>query len=138
MDELIENAPSHSIIGENLIRAWSKITRPAYDKIICTVSGGADSDVMLDIIWKCDLDNRVTYAWFDTGLEYQATKDHLEYLEKKYGIKIEKYNRFIFYLLGHFRVILEEQVLGMRSMKKRSLLSVNEHFEYEHNAEIAL
>lgn len=91
LHDLIEQCPHHSIIGENLIRGWAKITSPLYDKIICTVSGGADSDVMLDIIWKCDLDNRVTYAWFDTGLEYQATKDHLEYLEKKYGIKIEKY-----------------------------------------------
>ena len=52
----MEQCPHHSIIGENLMRGWSKITSPLYDKIICTVSGGADSDVMLDIIWKCDLD----------------------------------------------------------------------------------
>ena len=87
----MEQCPHHSIIGENLIRGWAKITSPLYDKIICTVSGGADSDVMLDIVWKCDLDNKVTYAWFDTGLEYQATKDHLDYLEKKYGIQIQKF-----------------------------------------------
>lgn len=91
MEELIQNCPHHSIIGENLIRAWAKINNPLYDKIICTVSGGADSDVMLDIVWKCDLDNKVTYAWFDTGLEYQATKDHLKYLEEKYGIQIQRF-----------------------------------------------
>ena len=36
---------------------------------------------MLDIVWRCDKDNKVDYVWFDTGLEYQATKDHLKYLE---------------------------------------------------------
>ena len=46
---------------------------------------------MLDIVWRCDKDNKVDYVWFDTGLEYQATKDHLKYLENKYGIKIIPY-----------------------------------------------
>lgn len=46
---------------------------------------------MLDIIWRCDKDNKVTYVWFDTGLEYQATKDHLKYLEDKYNIEILPY-----------------------------------------------
>lgn len=91
MNELIQGCPQHSIIGENLMRAWSKISNPSYNKIICTVSGGADSDVMLDVVWKCDIDNKVTYAWFDTGLEYQATKDHLEFLENKYGIEIQRF-----------------------------------------------
>ena len=31
------------------------------------------------------------YVFFDTGIEYQATKDHLKYLEKKYNINIEIY-----------------------------------------------
>lgn len=62
-----------------------------YNNIVCSISGGADSDVMLDIIYKCDKNNKVTYVWFDTGLEYKATKDHLIYLEKKYCIQIEKY-----------------------------------------------
>ena len=62
-----------------------------YKKEVCTVSGGSDSDVMLDIIWRCDKDNKVEYVWFDTGIEYQATKDHLNYLEDKYGIYIKPY-----------------------------------------------
>ena len=45
---------------------------------------------MLDIVWRCDKDNKVDYVWFDTGLEYQATKDHLKYLEERYGITITK------------------------------------------------
>lgn len=45
---------------------------------------------MLDIMTKVDHDNKCKYVWFDTGLEYQATKDHISYLEDEYGITIEK------------------------------------------------
>ena len=91
LDELLKNCPRNKTIGDNLIRAWSTINRPEYKKILCSISGGSDSDIMLDIVWKCDKDNKVDYVWFDTGLEYQATKDHLKYLENKYNIKIKPY-----------------------------------------------
>lgn len=52
--------------------------------------GGADSDIMLDLLDKCDPDKKIKYVWFDTGLEYQATKDHLKYLEQEYGVEIER------------------------------------------------
>lgn len=77
LDELLNTCPRNQIIGDNLVRAWSKINSPKYKKIVCSISGGSDSDVMLDIVWRCDKDNKVDYVWFDTGLEYQATKDHL-------------------------------------------------------------
>lgn len=89
--ELLEDCPINSIIGNNLIIAFSKINQSDYKKIVCTISGGSDSDVMLDIVWRCDKDNKVEYVWFDTGLEYQATKDQLKVLENKYGITITKY-----------------------------------------------
>ena len=89
--ELLENCPQNQVIGDNLIRAWSKINNPAYKKIKCSISGGADSDIMLDICWRCDKDNKIEYVWFDTGLEYQATKDHLKYLKDKYNIEIKPY-----------------------------------------------
>ena len=60
------------------------------------VGGGADSDIMLDLVQKVLNDNKhkyncdIRYVWFDTGLEYSATKEHLDYLEDKYGIKIER------------------------------------------------
>ena len=91
IEELLSNCPKNQIIGDNLIRAWAKINSPKYKKIVCTISGGSDSDVMLDIIWRCDKDNKVEYVWFDTGIEYQATKEHLKYLGEKYGIKILTY-----------------------------------------------
>lgn len=59
-------------------------------KIVCSISGGSDSDIMLDIISKLDAEKKVKYIFFDTGIEYQATKEHLEYLEQKYGIVIER------------------------------------------------
>lgn len=91
LDELLENCPVNQTIGDNLIRAWAKINSSSYKNILCSISGGSDSDDMLDIVWKCDKKNKVTYVWFDTGLEYQATKDHLEYLKEKYGISIYSY-----------------------------------------------
>ena len=91
LEELLEAAPKNQIIGDNLIRAWSKINSSKYKNILCAISGGSDSDVMLDIIYRCDKDNKVTYVWMDTGLEYQATKDHLKYLEEKYRIHIYPY-----------------------------------------------
>lgn len=66
------------------------INNPKYNNILCSISGGSDSDIMLDMVHKVDKDKKVHYVWFDTGIEYQATKDHLLFLEKKYDIQIER------------------------------------------------
>ena len=61
-------------------------------EIVISVSGGSDSDIMLDLVHKSyglNKDN-VHIIWFDTSIEYQATKEHLEYLERKYQINIER------------------------------------------------
>lgn len=34
--------------------------------------------------------HEIRFIWFNTGLEYKATKEHLDFLEDKYGIKIER------------------------------------------------
>ena len=78
------------LIVDSFIKANSVINSPLYDTVLCSISGGSDSDVMLDLISRVDLDKKVKYIWFDTGLEYQDTKDHLEYLEQKYNITIER------------------------------------------------
>lgn len=90
LTEIIEYCPKDKIIGDNYIRAWKIINDPKYKKVICTISGGADSDIVLDICTKCDMDKKIEFVWFDTGLEYQATKEHLEYLKKKYNIEIQE------------------------------------------------
>lgn len=78
--------------SEEIIKAFIKgysILR-RYERPICSISGGSDSDIMLDIIHRIDEEKKVTYVWFDTGLEYKATKEHLKYLEERYGIEIHR------------------------------------------------
>ena len=80
--------PKNSTVLDNFVKAYSVINKQKYKTIFCSISGGSDSDVMMDIIYKVDVNKKVTYVWFDTGLEYEATKRHIEYLEKKYDVKI--------------------------------------------------
>lgn len=75
-------------IVDSFVKADSVINNSHYKSIICSVSGGSDSDIMIDLIYRIDKDKKVKYAWFDTGLEFQATKNHLDYLSVKYNIEI--------------------------------------------------
>ena len=77
-------------ILDGLVKTNTIINNPKYKNIMCSISGGSDSDIVLDICTKLDADKKVQYVWFDTGIEYQATKDHLKFLEEKYGIEIIK------------------------------------------------
>lgn len=80
----------HSVvISDALTKADQILNHKGYRNIACSVSGGADSDIILDICEKVK-PHGVQYVWFDTGIEYQATKDHLDYLEQRYGITIER------------------------------------------------
>lgn len=88
--DAMEGFPRNNTIADNFIRGYSIINRSYYDKVMATISGGSDSDVVLDILTRADQNKKIDYIWLDTGLEYQATKDHLEYLEEKYGIKIKR------------------------------------------------
>lgn len=58
---------------------------------ICSYSGGADSDIMIDLIEDtrrvCNLPP-VKYVFFNTGLEMKATKDHVKATAEKYGVEI--------------------------------------------------
>ena len=57
---------------------------------VVAISGGADSDIMLDLCSKIDADKKIKYVWYDTGLEYNATKEHIDFLEDKYGVNISR------------------------------------------------
>lgn len=86
--EYIKQAPTATIF-DGLIKAKSVLN--SHNNIMVSVSGGADSDNMIDIVEHLrprDDKHRVTYVWFDTGVEMDATKRHLVYLENKYGITI--------------------------------------------------
>ena len=59
---------------------------------ICSYSGGADSDILIDVIERAR--NifglpPVKYVFFNTGLEMKATKDHVKATAEKYGVEIE-------------------------------------------------
>lgn len=63
-----------------------------HNSILCSVSGGSDSDIivhMIAIYFRKYLD-KIHFVFVNTGLEYQATKDHLDYLEYVYRIKIDR------------------------------------------------
>lgn len=61
-----------------------------FSKIMVSISGGSDSDVMLDLLLKVCPKEKMTFVFFNTGIEYAATLRHLDYLEEKYGITIDR------------------------------------------------
>lgn len=64
-----------------------------YPKAICSYSGGADSDIMIDLIdrtIKAFGLPPIKYVFFNTGLEMKATKDHVKATAEKYGVEIEE------------------------------------------------
>ena len=49
---------------------------------------GGDSDVMADMLLRCGARDRTDFVFFNTGLEYAATLEHLNDIEKRYEISI--------------------------------------------------
>ena len=60
---------------------------------ICSYSGGADSDILIDLIERARKIvtslPKVDYVFFNTGLEMKATKDHVKKVAEKYGVEIQ-------------------------------------------------
>lgn len=84
--ELVESSPNIEILNSWLVTD-NKLKRSR--KPFCAISGGSDSDLLIHLCATLDESKKVTYVFYDTGLEFQATKDHIKYLEEKYGVKIE-------------------------------------------------
>lgn len=86
----------NSNIKNSLIKTYKYLLD--HHNIAVSVSGGADSDNMIDVVenirkyfpeeWKEN--STIRYVWFDTGIEMDATKRHLNFLESKYLISIER------------------------------------------------
>ena len=65
-----------------------------HPKAICSYSGGADSDILIDVIERTrEIFSLppVKYAFFNTGLEMMATKNHVRDTSQKYGVEIETF-----------------------------------------------
>lgn len=88
LEEIMVELPQDELIGDSIVITHSKLKR--YNKILCSISGGSDSDILLDLCQKYDEKDKIIFAFFDTGLEFKATKEHLDFLEKKYGIEIQR------------------------------------------------
>lgn len=68
---------------------------------ICSYSGGADSDIMIDLIERTRKIFQlppVKYCFFNTGLEMKATKDHVREVAEKYGVEITEYKPQLGYI----------------------------------------
>jgi 3'-phosphoadenosine 5'-phosphosulfate sulfotransferase (PAPS reductase)/FAD synthetase len=86
---LLESAPKNIHIVDSLLKARSVLRR--HSRIEVSVSGGSDSDTVMDLLELVKPENReLAYVFFDTGLEFAATKRHLDELERKYGVIIKR------------------------------------------------
>lgn len=88
LESIVADAPDNFVIQDALARCYEIIQE--HQKIMCSVSGGADSDVMVDMMVRCGGKNKTDFVFFDTGLEYMATFQQLDGLEEKYKINIER------------------------------------------------
>lgn len=88
--ELLPLFPNNQTILDTVVKTLDHIEDGK--KIMVSVSGGSDSDILVDLFERIGYKpGQVVYVWFDTGLEYEATKRHLVYLEEKYGIEIQRH-----------------------------------------------
>lgn len=77
------------MIQDAIPRAARAISQ--HKTIVCSISGGSDSDILTDVCVRLDTDKKIKYVFLDTGIEMSATKKQIEFLQNKYGIKIEIY-----------------------------------------------
>lgn len=89
MGDIMSNTPNDLMIVDSILVAGSKINHHV-GKIMCSISGGSDSDIVIDLLQRTKNPDKIYYVFFNTGLEYEATKKHLKYLEEKYNIKIHE------------------------------------------------
>ena len=112
LSEILDSIPKDKntpAIVNAFLKAWNLIHGnkddgeyfAPYKKIMVSVSGGSDSDIMLDLIERIGHPvSEIHYAFYNTGIEFEATKRHLEYLERRYGVSIERYKAKIPVPLG--------------------------------------
>ena len=84
----LNNCPNNIAIFDSFVKTNNTV--PNFKKVLVAVSGGSDSDIVVDIFRQLFSPEEVEWVWYDTGIEYQATKDHLLFLENKYQISIKR------------------------------------------------
>lgn len=94
ISDVLSRFPQNQAIQEMVFKTLDHIENEAIHdgKILVSISGGSDSDIMMDLFERIGYPiGLIVYVWFDTGLEYDATKRHLKDLEDKYNVKIVRY-----------------------------------------------
>lgn len=94
LSDVLSRFPKNQAIQEMVFKTLDHIENEAMrdGKIMVSISGGSDSDIMMDLFERIGYPaGLVVYVWFDTGLEYEATKRHLRELEEKYSIEIRRF-----------------------------------------------
>lgn len=84
------DAPHKFLAIESIIAKHLK----EHPRAMCSYSGGSDSDIMIDLIERVRVIFNlppVDYAFFNTGLEMEATKRHVKETAEKYGVEIKTY-----------------------------------------------
>ncbi len=84
--QIVQSCPNNLEILNSWLVTDNKIKRSR--KPFVAVSGGSDSDLVVHLCATLDEKGKVTYVFYDTGLETQATKRQIKFLEEKYGIQI--------------------------------------------------
>ena len=80
------NIPRNGEIQVSMMKAFDYIKE--HKKIMCSISGGYDSDILIDLILRCGGRGKSVFVFNDTGMEYTATKEHIQYLTRKYAVEI--------------------------------------------------
>ena len=86
LEDLLVDIPDNLAVQDAIIKCYTEIKN--HNNIVASISGGSDSDVMLDLVIRCGGKDKTTFIFFNTGLEYEATKRQIQYLQEKYGIEI--------------------------------------------------
>lgn len=84
--DILDDQPNNQSIQNAMAKCYSVLQ--THDNVVASISGGSDSDIMLDLIIRCGGKPKTKFVFFNTGLEYDATKRQIEYLNDHYGIAI--------------------------------------------------
>lgn len=94
---------------------------------ICSYSGGADSDILIDILERTRKGfglPPIKYAFFNTGLEMKATKDHVRETAKKYGVDIAEYQA----IKGYIKVRSDKGIVNIPCKSASNIVNATREY----------
>lgn len=89
--------------------------------------GGADSDILIDILERTRKGfglPPIKYAFFNTGLEMKATKDHVRETAKKYGVDIAEYQA----IKGYIKVRSDKGIVNIPCKSASNIVNATREY----------